>query len=129
MKTLERVESRVQLGAEEGFDVYVDGVRFLPDNVSLSRVVFKAMLPNYAVVGQDSSAVADLDSEMLSPTFHTAYRAFRSAGAPEGGRWPAGLTLVFRVDTLESHTQEPQVAGYAVLNVFVPGPRTRRACT
>ena len=31
----------------DGFDVYVDGARFLPDNITLSKVSVKLMNPDF----------------------------------------------------------------------------------
>lgn len=108
---------RQPMGEGDGFDVYVDAARYLPDNVSISRVVCKVMAPSFKVVGQEFTSVAAMDSESLSPAFD-AYGAFRLPGAADQGapmhgtvaqagnplRWHPHLTLVVRVDTLESHT-------------------------
>jgi len=37
-------------------------------------------------------------------------------------RWHPLLTLVIRIDTLESHSNTPAVAGYSLLNVFAQPP-------
>jgi hypothetical protein len=145
----------------DGFDVYIDKAAFCPDNLSISKVVFKAMNSAYEVVGEPMEKSCCLDCSLLEPEF-LAYAAFRpetarvippsvnepsptaastgrsrapmsarsrgppsarlesTVGAPPSAEWDwdPTLTLLFRVDGLDAHTQELHAAGYAVLNVF-----------
>ena len=166
--------ARLPFGPNDGFDVYVDSASFCPDNLGVSKVVFKAMTASYTVIGDPMEKSSLLDCSLIEPQF-SAYAAFRpgisaapasapstTAGttpgygnAPEptatalvtaveasalsggtgiassldpaggvGGEglgvwdWDPSLTLVFRVDGLDAHSNKLHAAGYAVLNVF-----------
>ena len=113
----------------DGFDVYVDGARFLPDNVTISKVVVRAMTRDFKSVGRTVEGLGQLDSESMSPAFK-AYVAFRSRyREPELNEdgtvkrtllpFDPTMTLVLRVDTIESRSHAHQVVGYGLLNCFV----------
>ncbi len=68
--------------ARDGFDVYVDCARFLPDNVTISKVVLKVLTPNFKPLGTVVEAVTSLDSPLLSPTFDCHARFLPQAQTP-----------------------------------------------
>ena len=84
VKTVLPASARHRLQPGDGFDVYVDGARFLPDNVTVSRVVCKVMDPSFGLVGSEFTSAAALDSETLSPSFR-AYGSYRIGSASSGG--------------------------------------------
>lgn len=50
-----------------GVDFYVDGVRFLPDNVTVSKVVMQVYNQKYEEVFKAEAGLPDLDSNNYSP--------------------------------------------------------------
>lgn len=107
----------------DGFDVYVDAARFLPDSVVMSKVLVRVMDSAFQQVGKEAAALSTLDSEVCCPAYN-AYSAFRSkvkkdAAAPTPvAAFQPELVLVLRIDALERVSGRVQVAGYAVLNLF-----------
>jgi hypothetical protein len=118
----------------DGFDLYVDAARFLPDNVTVSKVVVKLLTSSFGPIGSPMEGLGTLDCDILSPRFDlvTRFAPFYTGvpSSPAAGnnetvhvvRIPAPIdpttTAVIRVDTVESHTHNVQVAGYSVLNIF-----------
>ena len=53
----------------------IDGARFLPDNVTLSKAVAKAFTPSYGLIGGPFEAPpADLNAPIINPTFSASVR-------------------------------------------------------
>lgn len=65
-----------------GFDIYLDGCRFLPSHCTVARVNYKVMTsrPPWAMVGDQHYAVADSKSPVLSPVYN--HRTEYHAGTP-----------------------------------------------
>lgn len=122
-----------KFGRAEGFDVFVDGARGLPDNAGASRVSVK-LLARGAAAGDETAAVARADGARYSPSFDLL-ASFRDAA------FDPSSTLVFRLDALDEDAPapdptsssrrlvdtQPKVVGYAYLNVFcAPGDATQQ---
>jgi len=97
----------------DGFVLCVDGARFLPVNVTISRVVARAYTNSGKLLGGTVDALAQLSGSCRSPiyalrqTYHTA-------------RWDdATVTLLFHIETVERDTGDVKVVGYASHPVFV----------
>ena len=98
---------------DDGFDVYVDQARYLPDNASLSKIQLKAFTQDLRQVGPTSAAFPRLDDVSGSPKYGMRVE-FRGEDIAN----PA-LTLLIRVDTVNKYTRkEAKVVGYAAINVF-----------
>jgi len=104
---------RVFERGEDGFDVYVDGARFLPDYVTLSSAHVKLMLPSFEMVGEEKSAFPRLSESAYNPKYR-----LRAEFRGESIANPVA-TLLFRVDTIDRYTQKTFAVGYACLNAFV----------
>jgi hypothetical protein len=93
--------ARLTFGPDDGFDVYVDRAVFCPDNLGVSKVVFKAMDDSYNVVGDPMEKSAGLDCSLIRPEFN-AYAAFRPGVAvhtsPQA-QTAAGAALFMADDT------------------------------
>mmetsp|Transcript_27856 Transcript_27856/g.89800 ORF Transcript_27856/g.89800 Transcript_27856/m.89800 type:complete len:645 (-) Transcript_27856:88-2022(-) len=109
---------------DDGFDVYVDGARFLPDAVTVPRVNVKALTKDFQIVGRETEAVADLDSDAKAqPKFDLRIEYRVEVARPTA-------TLLLRVDSVEEGSSELRVVGYAVLNLFhKPGSRWEQPTT
>ncbi|ETV85151.1 hypothetical protein, variant 1 [Aphanomyces astaci] len=101
-------------GRGDGFNVYVDGLRSLPDPVTISKVTCFALNADMTSVSplQEPSAYTTLQDNASSPSFKLCleYR---------GDRFNPTLTLLCRVDTIHGVSKQPMVVGYAALPLFV----------
>jgi hypothetical protein len=96
----------------DGFDLYIDGCRHLPDAVTISRVAARIMDRQYMKIGHDMSAISQLDSFVDNPVY-----GFRDEFHEPN--LPPTATLLFKLSTVDQFLQSLVVVGYAVLNVFV----------
>ncbi|XXQ36202.1 C2H2-type domain-containing protein [Plasmodiophora brassicae] len=97
----------------DGFDVYVDQCRFLPDNVTVTRAVLQVWTSDFGVgVGERALAVCSTGSQVQHPTFgiRSEYRA-RSFNPT--------CTLEVQVEAIEQGSKRLKLVGVAALNVFV----------
>jgi hypothetical protein len=97
----------------DGFDVYVDGLRFLPSNVSVCKVATKLMNSNLSVVNEEVyDALPGLADFAAHPHFgqRVEYRSPHKFN-------PTG-TLVLQVVGVDSSDQALRVVGYALLAAF-----------
>ncbi|RHZ25022.1 hypothetical protein DYB37_003928 [Aphanomyces astaci] len=101
-------------GRGDGLNVYVDGLRSLPDPVTISKVTCFALNADMTSVSplQEPSAYTTLQDNASSPSFKLCleYR---------GDRFNPTLTLLCRVDTIHGVSKQPMVVGYAALPLFV----------
>ncbi|XP_059151750.1 uncharacterized protein LOC131937975, partial [Physella acuta] len=103
----------------DGFDVYIDGCRFLPDSVTYSRVAARILDRKYQVYGKDMSTSVKIDSEIYNPVYE--YRSeFREA------QIPPSATILFKVYTIDNFYRQLTVVGYAALNVFLESGTDRQ---
>lgn len=98
--------------AGDGFDVYIDGCRHLPDSVTFSRVAGRILDRRYDVHGKDISTSVKLDSDIYNPVYEHK-EEYRESNMPPSA------TLMFKVYTIDAYYHSLTVAGYATLNVFV----------
>jgi hypothetical protein len=115
---------------QDGFEILVDCARFLPENVTISKAVVKVMSSTFGNVAPVYESVCQLERDALSPAFdgHCMYLP-EGQSAPRGysdgmsmryyaATLPPNATILVRIDTLESATHSPRVAGYAALSLF-----------
>jgi len=95
----------------EGFDVYIDAARGLPDNVAVSKVSVKVLDDKKNVIGAETTEFCKPNSMATSPTFR-ALAEFRSEN------FDPTITLLFRVDAYDRFHHELKCVGYALLNPF-----------
>lgn len=96
----------------DGFDLYIDGCRFLPDKVSVTRISASVLDKHYTKVGRAMNCVAKLDSNIYEPTY--GYRIeFREPALPPTS------TLLIKIYTSDREFKSSVILGYSLLNVFV----------
>jgi hypothetical protein len=98
----------------DGFNVYVDSARGLPDNVTITRATLRMLTSRNEQVGQDTVGYCKLDQLRAAPDFGI-FVEFR------GETFDPTSTLLLRLDTVCLRTKKLSCVGYAVLNVFVEG--------
>ncbi|XP_076440309.1 uncharacterized protein LOC143279891 isoform X2 [Babylonia areolata] len=96
----------------DGFDIYIDGCRFLPDSVTFSRVAGRILDRRYDVFGKDISTSVKLDSDIYNPVYEHK-EEFRDSSIPPSA------TLLLKVYTIDTYYRNLTVVGYATLNIFV----------
>ncbi|TPX34211.1 hypothetical protein SmJEL517_g03122 [Synchytrium microbalum] len=120
----------------DGFDLYIDGARYLPANATVSRVTARIFNSTFEVLNYGStvpgtgkrdrdntgdgiiSSKVDLDSLVHSPSYNTRceYR-FPTSQLPD----KTGVVL-FKLYTLCKVTKQLRMVGTSVLNLFVGNP-------
>lgn len=98
---------------EDGFNVYIDGARFLPDNITLSCVQLKCMLPDYSAVGEAHMGYPRFDDSAFSPKYNLRAEFHGATFANPT------TTLLIRVDGIDRYTKETVVIGYCALPAFL----------
>ena len=94
-----------------GVDFYIDGARFLPDNVTVTKVVMEVYNNKLQKIFPPKASIAELNSTNYSPSFN-----FRRELRKE---WFDPTCLVFiSIDTFDKAINEVRIVGYSVINLF-----------
>eukprot|EP00519_Triparma_laevis_P002471 CAMPEP_0182506334 /NCGR_PEP_ID=MMETSP1321-20130603/20971_1 /TAXON_ID=91990 /ORGANISM="Bolidomonas sp., Strain RCC1657" /LENGTH=1787 /DNA_ID=CAMNT_0024712049 /DNA_START=223 /DNA_END=5583 /DNA_ORIENTATION=- len=105
----------VPFEAADGVDVYIDGARSLPNNVSVTKVILQCKNKSGKVFNDDANdkmeQTCDLSGTVFSPKFQL-YKEYRS------DQFDPTLTLLIRVDTKNLKIKKNECVGYGVLNMF-----------
>ncbi|KAH0618690.1 hypothetical protein JD844_018099 [Phrynosoma platyrhinos] len=98
--------------AGDGFDLYIDGARFLPDGVTVTKVAACIFTSSYKQIGPDIHTEIDLNSSIFNPVYNY------SVGIRELVLTPCATLLlkVYSIDPLSSRLIQ---IGWAALNLFV----------
>eukprot|EP01138_Halocafeteria_seosinensis_P015110 gb/GECG01015423.1/.p1 GENE.gb/GECG01015423.1/~~gb/GECG01015423.1/.p1 ORF type:complete len:719 (+),score=89.77 gb/GECG01015423.1/:1-2157(+) len=129
INTPPRAPQEVFLRSGDGFDVYVDSARFLPDNCTITKVVIRALTQDFSPIGKTVEATCALDSPLKCPEY-SAYAAFRSEydndkeDSSQVPPFDATMTLIVRIDAIDRYSWQPEVAGYGLLNLFCSAEAT-----
>lgn len=99
---------------EKGFgvDFYIDGARFLPDNVTVVKVILTLVNQEYDIIKAPEAAIPELDSPAFSPlfSFRTEIRMDRFD--------PTALALI-SIETIDKSSNETRIVGYSAINLFI----------
>ncbi|XP_022253719.1 uncharacterized protein LOC111088305 [Limulus polyphemus] len=98
------------------FDLYIDGVRFIPDNATIVKItgrILNLYLQDGANQDLDIVAYPELDSPAKCPKFR-----FRMSLNKEGLLVNPDVLAMLRVYTLEKHTQEEVMLGSCLVGIF-----------
>lgn len=96
----------------DGFDVYIDGIRFLPDMSTITRVVMQLVTEEFELIGQQQTSYPNMDGQRFNPEFNFRQEYREDSFNPTS-------TLLFRIETIDEYSKRPQVIGYSVFNAFV----------
>ncbi|KAK7088191.1 uncharacterized protein [Littorina saxatilis] len=101
------------VSSREPFDVYVDGVRYIPDNASILKVTGRVLKAGELATLEDILAVPILASSARSPQFdfRMTINAARQKANPE-------MLLLLRVYTVDIITEEIVVIGSCLVKIF-----------
>eukprot|EP00043_Microstomoeca_roanoka_P020439 m.249522 g.249522 ORF g.249522 m.249522 type:complete len:1477 (+) comp17166_c0_seq5:141-4571(+) len=98
--------------ATHGFDLYIDGARFLPYNTTITKVVGRIFNVNKQVQKTDITTGLDLDSDVFNPKYDLRLEFREPIFTPTS-------TLVVQVYNVDRYTHALSILGYAALNLFV----------
>ncbi|XP_061486413.1 uncharacterized protein LOC133386710 [Rhineura floridana] len=96
----------------DGFDLYIDGARFLPDDVTVTRVAARIFTSDFSQIGPDIFTGIDLNSSIFDPLYNYSVK-IREAIIP-----PCA-TLLLKIYSISRLTSELIQIGWAALSVFV----------
>ncbi|XP_077980871.1 uncharacterized protein LOC144436074 isoform X3 [Glandiceps talaboti] len=96
----------------DGFDLYIDGARHLPDCVTVSRIAGRIFDKKYNKIGKDITTMVSLDSDIFNPVYNFR-QEYRDLAIPPTA------TLLIKVYTIDRFSKRLTVVGFASLNVFV----------
>ncbi|EGD74170.1 hypothetical protein PTSG_12409 [Salpingoeca rosetta] len=94
-----------------GFDLYIDGARFLPSNATITKVVGRIFNVGKQVQKKDITTSLDLDSDVFNPTYNFRLEFREPIFTPTS-------TLVVQVYTIDRFSNELVIIGYAAINLF-----------
>ncbi|XP_073400553.1 uncharacterized protein [Dendrobates tinctorius] len=92
--------------------LFIDGARFLPDAVTVTRVTGRIFDRNYDQIGPDISTGIDLTSDIFHPSYNYTAEIKSLSISPTA-------TLLLKVYTIDRFTGDPALIGWAAINLFV----------
>ncbi|XP_063795456.1 uncharacterized protein LOC134957448 isoform X2 [Pseudophryne corroboree] len=92
--------------------LFIDGARFLPDAVTVTRVTGRIFNKNYDQIGPDICTRIDLNSDIFNPFYNYSVQI----NAPS---LPPTSTLLLKVYTVDRFTRDLSLVGWAAVNLFV----------
>ncbi|CAM2119151.1 unnamed protein product [Caretta caretta] len=98
--------------ATDGFDLYIDGARFLPDAVTITRVTGRIFDSSYNQIGPDISTGLDLSSQIFEPLYNYSVQIRDPAVPPSAA-------LLLKLYSLDRFSFKLVLIGWAALNLFV----------
>ncbi|XP_071983213.1 coiled-coil domain-containing protein 17 isoform X2 [Engystomops pustulosus] len=110
-----RSRSRPPADAYRSDDIirlHIDGARFLPDAVTVTRVTGRIFDQNYDQIGPDLCSGIDLSSDIFHP-FYDYSVEIRSPGVPPTA------TVLLKVYTIDRFSRDLALIGWAAINLFV----------
>eukprot|EP00117_Sycon_ciliatum_P007670 scpid7195/ scgid1142/ Coiled-coil domain-containing protein 17 len=113
--------------------IFIDGARFLPDNVTVTKATARILDKQYNPIGKELSSMPFLKSDIYNPHFVPAetdrsklvsYSEKISVclELPEDVQVARTATLVIKLYTVDGYSKRIAAVGYAVLKLFVTVP-------
>ncbi|XP_068095596.1 coiled-coil domain-containing protein 17 isoform X2 [Hyperolius riggenbachi] len=96
----------------DGITMFIDGARFLPDAVTVTRVTGRIFDKNFDQFGPDISTGIDLNSDIFNP-YYKYFVQINSTNIPPTS------TLLLKVYTIDRFSRELVLIGWAALKLFV----------
>ena len=100
----------------DGVDIYIDGAMYLPDNVSVTRIVLKVVTAEKESIGNVFEGYSRVSGSAISPSYDLKAEI----------RVPVLNTTavcLLRIDTLDCNNMQPCSVGYSVLKLFTSKER------
>ncbi|KAJ3195923.1 Coiled-coil domain-containing protein 17, partial [Entophlyctis luteolus] len=109
------------------FDLHIDGVRFLPESCTVTRIQCSIVDRGGAALDEFEKAegFCDLQSPAFFPQFDISARVkpYKSSGTVTAATRVNGtLTAVIKIFTIDMYTQQLLTVGIAFFNLFLASP-------
>jgi hypothetical protein len=95
-----------------GIDFYVDGCRFLPDNVTVVKVAVMIVNIDFDIIRKAESNLPEFDSPTFNPTF-----SFRMEVRSQYFS-PTAMAFI-SIDTIDKASNSIKIVGYSAINLFI----------
>ncbi|EGR33876.1 hypothetical protein IMG5_033550 [Ichthyophthirius multifiliis] len=96
----------------QGIDFYIDAARFLPDNVTVSKISLSILNQNFDKFFDNDSALPDLNSDIYSPKY-----GFRKE--LRATHFDPTLQAFMVIETIDNMNKEVRIVGYSIINFFL----------
>ncbi|XP_066454056.1 coiled-coil domain-containing protein 17 isoform X2 [Eleutherodactylus coqui] len=98
--------------------LFIDGARFLPDAVTVTRVTGRIFDRNYDQIGPDICTTIDLNSDIFQPSYNYSVEI-------KSPNVPPTATLLLKVSTIDRFARDLTLIGWAAINLFVESGTAR----
>jgi len=95
-----------------GVDFYVDGCRFLPDNVTVVKVAVMIVNIDFEIIKAAEANIPELDGPTYNPIFN-----FRMEIRPQYFS-PTAMAFI-SIDTIDKASNQVKIVGYSAINLFI----------
>lgn len=95
-----------------GFDLYIDGARFLPDNITVSKVAGRVLDKNYTRLGSDIDIQAGVNADIYNPEYNARFEYREPV-------FPPSTMLMLKLYTVDRVTKDLCCVGCAFLPIFL----------
>ena len=108
----------------DGFDIYIDSIRFLPAISTLSQIDVKVMDKTFDILKHKQNKNGEVKEEKSTTWFcDQSIDAYSPSGMNtrlefRGEKFDNTLAICIRVDVVDEITQELRMIGYGYLNIF-----------
>lgn len=97
-----------------GIDFYIDGCRFLPDMVTVTKIVLTVFTKNYEEPFERTSAVP-----LLEPGYNTFTNVFNNRREFRNQRFDPTCMAYLTLITKDKYEDELRIIGYCAINLFI----------
>eukprot|EP00762_Andalucia_godoyi_P000388 ANDGO_03115.mRNA.1 hypothetical protein AMSG_06425 len=110
---VEKPASTRQWSRDDGIDVYIDGARNLPLNVTISKVTIGTFNVAGKSVGKSASGCCAVGGSAISPTFGTKLEIRDLKGLD------STCTIHVQLEAIDKYDVERCIVGHSLLNLFI----------
>lgn len=95
-----------------GVDFYIDGLRFLPDKVTVTKIYMEVYNRRYEKIFEAETAAPDLTSMSYLPIYFFRRELRKDHFDPTA-------IVLMTVITIDKATNDNRIVGYAAINLFL----------
>jgi hypothetical protein len=114
----------------DGFYIYVDGLRFLPFNCTVTRVTMVLLDNSFSQIEPKIMEFQLLDSNVMEPQFtmseefiwRNAKPRVKGEPAEKGTNYNPTMIAFFKIETLDVHQGRLLTVGHSILPLFLDSP-------
>ena len=95
-----------------GIDFYIDGMRFLPDKVTVCKIYMEVFNRRYEKIFEAETASPDLNSLSYTPMFHFRRELRKDHFDPT-------CMVLLTVMTIDKSSNDNRIVGFGAINLFL----------